>query len=74
MVAFYFAIALSAITVVGDLGLYAATGRDASLPIAFLCFLPLAFMFIGQHVVALKKEIDCLKDQVAELQQHSSSG
>ena len=67
MVAFYFAVTVSAITLVADAWGYAATGTRGVGMTAYLCFMPLAFMFVCHHAVSLKKELASLKDEVAKL-------
>jgi len=68
MVAFYFAVTLSAITLIADVWGYAATGTRGVGMTAYLCFTPLAFMFVCHQAVSLKKELDSLRDEVAKLQ------
>ena len=72
MVAFYFAVTVSAITLVADVWGYAATGTRGVGMTAYLCFMPLAFMFVCHQAISLKTELDSLRDEVAKLQRPNS--
>ncbi|WP_428305038.1 hypothetical protein [Lacipirellula sp.] len=67
MVAFYYAAAVAAIALVADMWGYAATGARGVGMTAYLCFMPLAFMFVCHQAVLQKKELDALRDEVAKL-------
>lgn len=68
MMAFYYAAVIAAITVIADVWGYAATGARGVGMMAYLCFMPLAFMFVCHQAVAQKKELDLLREEVAKLQ------
>jgi hypothetical protein len=44
------------------------TNRSPGLPTAFLCFLPVCFVFMGNVVSRLQSEIRELRQKVADLQ------
>ena len=65
----WFCGALSAITVVGILSTYAATGgANPSMTLVFLCNLPLAFMFAAHPVRRAHERIQALEDRLRALE------
>ena len=72
MVAFCYAAAVAAITLIADVWGYAATGTRGVGMTAYLCFMPLAFMFVCHQAVSQKKELDLLRDEVAKLRRAES--
>lgn len=60
---------LAVVTVAANLGLSFANGSDVGGGmIAFLCFLPMCFYFVGAATSQMQAEIVELRRQVAELQ------
>ena len=72
MVPFYFTATLAGITIIGDIWAYAATGTRGAVTTVFLCFLPVAFLMLGQQMIMLGKEVASLRDKVAKLQPPSN--
>ncbi len=65
-----FCAALSFITILQSL--WAAVvnrGDSGGWAVAFLCFLPMCFFFVGVAMTEMRREISELRKQVAELQQ-----
>jgi hypothetical protein len=62
-----FCAVLSLITVLGNLiGLF-ATGAAGASDVAFYCFLPMCFYFVGAYLMQLRQENRELREQIREL-------
>jgi hypothetical protein len=65
----WFCAALSAITVIGLLAIYATTGgANPSMLLVFLCNLPLAFMIAAHPVRRAHERIQTLENRLRELE------
>ena len=65
----WFCAALSAITVIGMLALYATTGgANPSMLMVFFCNLPLAFMFAAYPVRRAHERIQALENRLRDLE------
>ena len=63
----WFCAALSAITIVGSLALYATSGgANPSMLLVFLCNLPLAFLAAAYPVMLANERIKALEDRLRE--------
>ena len=61
---------LSLITISANLWLSVANRSDVGgWAIAFLCFLPMCFFFVGTAVKEMQREISELRNEIAELRQ-----
>lgn len=65
---YWFAIALSAICVVGNLAGYAWTGQQAVALLPFLCFLPHSFFLAAAAQKQSQERISVLEDRIGMLE------
>jgi len=69
---FTFSIALSAITVIANLFIYATTGTENGAVFVFLCFLPMVFWHVSYGQRRLLEYTESLEQRLKAIEQRAT--